>query len=133
METINQTRLPLAQRFRIAQQAMQRVTQSITTLAMLDEEADFEPLDDLIQARKPERCESIEFLDDRTSGTRRQLFYTARIQCGTVRGTESRWESEPKYETVNVWANVQPGMDIEIIARLVVSEIDAEIDNALNC
>lgn len=104
---------------------------AITTLAMLDEEADFAPLDDLLQKLRPEACESIEFQDD-LNGLRRYLKYNASIRYGSQRGTDSRWEVEGKFTPVSVTVRVQSGWDIALIARLIISEIEAEIDYAVN-
>ncbi len=105
---------------------------AIITLADLDENEDFSPLDSLLTRKKPEQCESIEFLDDYRDAGKRWLKYNASIQYGTCRGTDSRWEVERKYETVTVFVQVFPRWDVDLIARLLISEIEAEIDNALN-
>jgi hypothetical protein len=125
-------RLPLPERFAIAQNALKRATAPIITLSDMDENEDFSPLDSLMERKKPEQCRWVEFFDDYRDAGKRWLKYNASIQYGSNRGTDTRWEVEGKYLTVMVQVQVFPRWDIDLIARLLISEIEGEIDYAVN-
>ena len=98
------------------------------TIAHLDEECDFSPLDTALEKALPEGCRSVEFFDDTHKNGFRELEYRCQIKEDCVQGTGSRWEAEPSYVTENVSVKVHPEMDIDMVVRLLIQEIIAYVE-----
>ncbi|MBD2753823.1 hypothetical protein [Spirosoma validum] len=104
------------------------------TLADLDNEQDFEPLDALVYAYSGPYCLTIEFNDDNHKhDSRRALEYVVKTPCGN--GYVDR-DEDGAYQDTNVvrekiWVFVHPEMTIEQIAEAVRDEVRGIENNVL--
>ncbi|MCX6218310.1 hypothetical protein [Spirosoma sp.] len=106
---------------------MQTLTAPQTlTIADLDNEWDFSPLDEAIEEARPNKCRTVEFIDDNHKRGYRALEYKVEVVAG-IEYDEEGWAS--KYEKYLVSIRITPTMPLHTIVHELVGEINALIES----
>ncbi|UFH52520.1 hypothetical protein [Spirosoma sp. KNUC1025] len=115
----------LHQRYALACSVLEKPQSQTLTLAMLDEEQNFDPLDARISKLAGPHCQSIAFYDDNRKHGCRALEYE--VRTAVYNGYVDRDESGRYPDTGDVreiiWVPVHDEMTIEQIAQAVVREV----------
>ncbi|MBN8826473.1 MULTISPECIES: hypothetical protein [unclassified Spirosoma] len=93
----------------------------ILTIAHLDDDQDFSPLDTLLEKDRPYGCRAIEFIDDNTSRGYRALEYRAEV---IARHEFDNDGCNPVFEWFPIEVMIEKSFTVSTVATLLIGQIN---------